>query len=126
LTIIAVSAIGFFLSIYAFSVMKKVRRDQSYTPFCDISSSVSCSRAFASRYGVTLGIPNPLAGIFYYSLVAAVSGLKPGWLLFLVIPALAVTVYLAVISYVVQRNFCLVCSAVYVVNLVLAIIVFSG
>ena len=123
---ITAAAIGFLISLYAYSVMRKVKRDPSYSPLCDITSSVSCSKAFTSRYSVTLGIPNPLAGVIYYPLAAAVFFLKPGWLVCLIVPALAVTLYLAVVSYVIQRNFCLVCTVVYVVNLVLAIVVFSA
>lgn len=117
---VLVSAVlGFVLSGYALAVRRKVTADPTHSPLCDISSSVSCSKAFASRYGVTLGIPNPIAGLVYFPLVLAISLIQPACLIYLAGPALMVTFYLAVVSYLIQRNFCLVCSAVYLVNLII-------
>ena len=125
--VIPIAAIlGFVLSGYALVVRRKVTTDPTHRPLCDISASVSCSKAFASRYGVTIGVPNPVAGMLYYPLVLAIFQLKPACLIYLAVPALIVTLYLAVVSYLIQRNFCLVCSAIYVVNLVIIIGVMSG
>lgn len=103
--------LGVFLSLYALWVERR-----QGPAACDIGERISCTRAFRSPYGRILGVPNALIGLLFYG---AVLFLGPHPLL--TIPALFATVALAYISYVVQRNFCLVCTAAYLVNVALFI-----
>ncbi|MCP5049955.1 MAG: hypothetical protein GY940_22500 [bacterium] len=56
------AVLGFLVSVYSLYVRHKVIHSDSYSPICDISDRVSCSKAFGSRYSKTMGIPNALAG----------------------------------------------------------------
>lgn len=119
-----IAAAGFLASLYAFNVRLKVLKSGSYTPVCDISDRISCSKAFGSDYSKTLGIPNPLAGLLYYPAMVLLPFFEVSlqYLFYLTLPPLVFTVYLAYISYVRQKNFCLVCSFIYLVNLALAVL----
>lgn len=121
------SVAGVLTSAYALIVRQKVLSSPSYSPVCDISDRISCSRAFGSEYSSTMGIPNPLAGVIYYSglAVASVLDILTAYLFYLTLPALVFTFYLAYISYFKQRNFCLVCTFAYLINITQSWIAFS-
>ena len=117
------AAAGLLASAYALSVKYKIARREGYTPICDISRHISCSKAFASSYSATMGVPNPVGGIIYYLLVLLLTFFGKGQkiIIYLTVPPLLFSLYLAYISYIKQRNFCLVCSFVYLVNLSLMV-----
>ena len=118
------SFFGFLLSAYALWVRWNCRKS-GYRPLCDISDRISCTKAFASGVGVTLGIPNPIYGVLFYPLVAMLwqSGSLPAARLLAVLAVLAST-YLAYVSYK-QRNFCVVCAAIYTANIAMLVAVYQ-
>ena len=59
--------VGLLLSIYALYVER--HRKNRYKPICDVSDKVSCTKAFESKYGKTLGISNSIHGIIFFVLV---------------------------------------------------------
>lgn len=78
--------IGVLFSIYALNIEMHAESDSSYEALCDISEHVSCTKVFTSKYGKGFGIigpifgeksilnqPNPLYGIFFYSLIGFLS-----------------------------------------------------
>ena len=119
---------GFLISAYALYVRDKVLKPPSYSPICDISARISCSKALGSRYSRTLGIPNPLAGLLFYTLLFVLSFSNMHLAIYPAAAAALFSLYLAYISYIKQKNFCLVCTLTYLVNialLMLAILVSS-
>jgi vitamin-K-epoxide reductase (warfarin-sensitive) len=120
-------AAGFLASAYALYVRYKVLKSPGYSPACDINDRISCSKAFGSTYSKTMGIPNPLGGLFYYAglLVFSFSRTFTAYLFYLTLPALGFSLYLAYISYFRQKNFCLVCSFIYLANLALTALAFN-
>jgi uncharacterized membrane protein len=119
------TVLGFLVSAYALFVMLKLSKSPSYSPRCDIRSNISCSRALGSKYSRTMGIPNPLGGMIFYLFLFLLS-FSP-YLHFAVYFAGAAVLgsfYLAYISYFIQKNFCPVCTAIYLINIALLIISF--
>lgn len=117
-----ITVCGFLISAYALYVRHKVLKAPDYSPICDIRARISCSKALGSRYSKTMGVPNPLAGLLFYALVFVLSF---SYLYLVVYPVLAsvlFSVYLAYISYFKQKNFCLVCTFTYLVNIALLVI----
>ena len=114
------SAAGFILSAYAIYVKYKVGKSKKYRPLCDISKRISCTKAFTSRYGNIAVLPNPLYGIFFYAAMF-ILGTLGNFKFALYLSAFSVggSVYLAYLSYIKQRNFCLVCTAIYIINILL-------
>src|SRR3989344_6611041 len=121
-TLIAiVSAVGFFLSLYALTVELKLEKNKNYKAVCDINDKISCTKTFSSGYGKLLfGIPNPVIGLMFYSLVFVLALLNYANIIF----------YLSVLSligsiglwYVLQfkvKTICLVCYSIYLVNILL-------
>lgn len=84
--IVVSSTIGILLSIYGLHVEISAQSDDDYEAMCDISEHVSCTKVFTSEYGRGFGIigpilgensflnlPNPLYGILFYAMIAALS-----------------------------------------------------
>ncbi len=112
------AGIGFLLSGYALYVKMRIERNPSFRPACDVSDHISCTKAFGSAYGTTMGMPNPVYGLIFYSLVFLFFDSA----LYISTAGILASAYLAYISYVKQKNFCLVCSAIYLINILLFLI----
>ncbi len=115
---------GFLVSVYALYIKHRLVKSPDYSPICDISTHISCSKALGSSYSRTMGVPNPVGGLFYYftsAILANIPMARP-YLFYLTLPAVFFSIYLAYISYFRQRNFCLICSFIYLVNLILAVL----
>jgi len=114
--------IGIFLSIYAINVKRKSARSKQYKALCDINDKISCSKAFSSREGSILGLPNPIYGVLFYLLVLILyqSGFKI-LLFYMVLIACLGTLFLAYVLYFRQKNFCIVCTMIYLINILLLI-----
>ena len=109
-----VAVLGFVISLYALYVKWRLS-NSSYTPLCDLREYVSCSRALTSKEGSLTGLPNPLFGLVYYALVF----FFVPYVFYLSVVAFILSLYLAYVSYVQQKNFCVVCTAIYIINIVL-------
>ena len=113
---------GLLLSIYTFNVDNKIKKDKSYKPICDISSSISCTKAFSSSYSKTFGIPNSIGGIIFYTAILVLSFFQiSDAILYLSIASVLGSLYLSYISYFKLKNFCLICSMIYAVNILLLV-----
>ena len=113
------AVIGFLLSLYAYHVEKKSVR-KNYKPVCDINKSISCTRAFSSKYGKLLGESNSFYGMFFYPLIFLLTQLNLINIVFLIlIFSFLGTIYLAYLSYIKLKTFCLVCTSIYLINLLL-------
>lgn len=122
LEILIVSVIGFILSCYALSVEIKHYKIQNYKAACDIKENVSCTKSFSSKYGRIGILPNSVYGIFFYFIVFALDYFKYfNYLFYLSVISFIGSVYLAYASYFKLKNFCLVCTSIYMVNLLLLI-----
>ena len=116
---IIVAVIGVLLSLYAYYVEKKHEKNKNYKALCDITDKSSCSAAFSSKYGKLLGVSNSLLGIVFYIIIIILSYTYKEFILYLAILSVLGSVYLAYIQYAKIRNFCLVCTAIYLVNILL-------
>ncbi|MBI4149009.1 hypothetical protein HY491_01040 [Candidatus Woesearchaeota archaeon] len=119
LTILA--GIGFLLSAYALRVEQKSRAS-AYHPVCDISEQISCTKAFSSPYGRIAGLPNSVYGLGFYLIAFALAWMQQFQNL-VYIAGLAVigSIYLAYLSYVKIKTYCVVCTSIYLINLLLLI-----
>lgn len=117
--LIQIAFIGLLLSIYAYVVESRAKQ-KGYKPICDINDRMSCTKAFTSGYGKMIGVSNSLIGICFYLLIIVLSQTQFNRIIFIMATlSLVGTLYLAYISYIKMRNFCIVCTAIYLVNLAL-------
>ena len=115
------SIIGLILSIYALYVIKKSKK-KSYKPLCDISKNISCTKSFSSKEGKLAVLPNPWYGTLFYSIILILISLNQIKIIFFLSIFIGlITTYLAYISYIKQRNFCVVCTGIYIINFFLLI-----
>ena len=122
LTIITILAIiGLLLSIYALYVEKK-SLNKKYRPVCDINNRVSCTKAFSSSYGKILGIPNSVFGIIFYVIILILNALNNIQIIFyLAVISVLGSIYLAYVSHIKLKTFCIICNSIYLVNILLLI-----
>ena len=95
---------------------------------CDLSNRVSCTKAATSKYGrMFFGIPNAKIGVLVFAGLLGATALYSitGLYAMLLISqgagmfASAFSIYLAFVSFVVQKNMCIVCIATYLVSFAL-------
>ncbi|MFQ5621253.1 MAG: vitamin K epoxide reductase family protein [Candidatus Nanoarchaeia archaeon] len=110
--------LGFIISAYAFYVQSRLK-EKKYKPLCDFKKNISCSKALGSNYGKQLIFHNSLYGMVYYALFLFAIFRAPSILFHMALLAVIVSAYLAYISYKVQRNYCLLCTTVYIINMLL-------
>jgi vitamin-K-epoxide reductase (warfarin-sensitive) len=110
-------AIGIFLSVYAFYVERRIKRNPKYIPVCDISKKISCSKVVASPYGHLFFISNSLLGVLYYALVFILMTIgKLHWAFIAAVWGVIFSFVLGYYQYYKVKSFCLVCTATYLVN----------
>ena len=128
LTLVALSAIGILLSVYALYVERKAKADIKYKAVCDISDKMSCSTVFRSDYGkVFFSIPNSAIGIVAYAVLLILAILNFNqYIFYLSIIAVLSTVYLAYVLFIKLQNTCLVCIGTYATNILLFIFSYSA
>ena len=115
-TIFALSSLGLVLSLYSLLIKSKIK-DKNYRPFCDISKRISCSKAFSSKTGNLFKIHNSILGTIFYLVLIIFAFLEISQIIFyLSVISILFSIYLAFISYVKMKNFCIVCSAIYIIN----------
>ena len=94
--------------------------DPNYTSFCDVSTTVSCTQVYMSRYSTFYGIPVAIFGAIWFTLAAllAITSLTaggearesaPGYLFAASTLALAVVLYFEYVSFVVLKAVCVLC-----------------
>lgn len=121
--IIILSIIGVLFSIYSYVVGKKARHEKDYKSICDLNDKVSCTTAFTSKYGKILGIKNSLLGILFYIFIFLFYiNNYPNLLFYITVVGFIVTIYLAYALYLKLENYCLVCNAIYLINITLLIL----
>ena len=126
-SLIIVPILGFLLSFYAWYVGRQFNKNRQYKAVCDIRENFSCTQAFASPYGHIAGISNAAGGIFFYALIIGLAFYNQvTYILYVSLLSLLGTLYLAYLQYFNIQNFCLVCTAIYVVNIMLAVFSYWG
>lgn len=123
ISIALVALAGFGLSLYAYIVEQRVLENPSYKPACDLSDRVSCSKPLLSEYGKLFFVSNTWVGMAFYGLVFVFALLGLGYPIFLLsCVSLGASLVLAYILYFKVRSFCLICHAIYLVNIVLFVL----
>ena len=117
-----IAALGLVLSVYTLYVEHQLKNNSSFKAVCDIGENMSCTKAFTSPYGRIAGISNAFLGLLFYVLVAVLAWLgQKNFILLLALFSVLGSAYLAYLQYGKLKNFCLVCTLIYVVNVALLV-----
>lgn len=133
--LLAFATLGLGASAASSYVHYKLLTDPSYTSFCDVSGTVSCTQAYLSQYGSFMGVPVAVLGVVFFALVLLLAGIggRPGSTARESVPAyvfalstigLAFVLYLGWASYFQLKAFCILCAITYVA--VIALFIVSG
>jgi vitamin-K-epoxide reductase (warfarin-sensitive) len=123
--IAVLSGIGIVLSAYALYVKHQLGKNKNYKAVCDINEKVSCTKPMGSEYGSLFLIPNSAFGIVFYGVMVLLGYFDELQAVFwLAVLAVVGSVYLAYVSFFKLKVVCPVCTAIYVVNILL--LVFSA
>jgi uncharacterized membrane protein/predicted DsbA family dithiol-disulfide isomerase len=117
---LAAAVVGLVASIAATYVHYHVMFDSSYTSFCDVNSTFSCTSVYLSRYSTVRGIPVALVAAIWFAAASllALLGLvgqgeakesAPGYLFAASTLGLAVVLYFEYVSFVILKVYCPLC-----------------
>jgi uncharacterized membrane protein len=116
--------VGLAASLTSLYVHYQLLANPSYTSFCDVNETVSCTQAYLSRYGNVQGVPVALLGALWFAFVIVCAALEwsgpasfkdafPGYLFVLSTVGLAVILYLGYAALFVLKAVCLMCLTTY-------------
>ena len=125
LLLILFTVLGLGAATASATVHYRLLRDPTYTSFCDVNSTISCTQAYQSPWGSLFGVPVAILGVLWFAAVACllvaeravpaqVKESVPGYLLALSIAGLGFVCYLAYGAFVVLKAVCLMCLLTYV------------
>ncbi len=118
-----IAGLGLLVSFYAFRTELKVKLNKKYKAFCDRNNRISCSKTLSSKYGNLFGIPNSLAGIFFYASLLVLAFLNiTNYIFYLSIIAFLISILLAYLSFFKVKTICPVCISIYIINTTLLIV----
>ena len=115
---------GLTVSVMAANVHYHMLHDPTYTSFCDVSETVSCTQVYASRFSTFRGVPVAIFGAIWFAFAALMSAAwltarpairesVPGYLFAGSTLALAVALYMGYASFVLLKLVCILCVITY-------------
>jgi protein-disulfide isomerase/uncharacterized membrane protein len=129
LPVLVLAVLGLGISIAVEVVHRRLASDVTYTSFCNVNASVNCDAVLASRYASLAGVSVAAWAIVYYlallgivigiarveraqlrETLGAVTLVSAAW-------GLLFSLYMATIAFAVLHTVCLMCSALYLVNI---------
>lgn len=116
------STLGFLISLYTYNTELNLKKNKRYKPICDVNNKLSCSKTLTSKFGHLAGFSNSLGGIFFYILILILANYNlNNYVFYLSIPGFIGTIYLAYLSLIRLKTYCLICNFIYVINILLLI-----
>jgi uncharacterized membrane protein/protein-disulfide isomerase len=127
--------VGLGASVWAAYVHYHLLFDPHYTSFCDVSSTISCTTVYQSRFSTLRGVPVAILGAIWFAVAALLSlgGLSaretvkesiPGYLFVLSTLALSMILYLGYASFFIIKAVCIMCLTTYAA--VIGLFIVSG
>lgn len=120
IVVVFLAILGFLISTYTFHVERRLKATPSFKPFCDISDHVSCTKPMQSQYANIFFVSNATAGIVFYLIILGLAMLSFSKLVFWgACVSVLMSIGLAYILYMKVRSFCILCSSLYLINILL-------
>lgn len=120
IVIVLLALIGFCVSVYTYRLEATIKKQPTYRPVCDISDHISCTKPMLSPYANIFYFSNALVSTTYYVLVAVLAMLGEYKLLFVAaLIACIISAYLAYLLYFKIKSLCLLCTTLYIVNILI-------
>jgi len=131
----SLTLVGLASALVSLYVHLQLLTQPGYASFCDVSTTVSCTQVYQSRYASLVGVPVALLGASWYvSVLLVLAGAQWGWaslrenasgyVFLLSTVGLGFVIYMAYASLVLLKIVCLVCVVTYIA--VAALFIISG
>jgi uncharacterized membrane protein/protein-disulfide isomerase len=131
----SLTLVGLASALVSLYVHVHLLAQPGYASFCDVSTTVSCTQVYQSRYAYLAGVPVALLGaLWYVSVLLVLAGAQWGWaslrenasgyVFLLSTVGLGFVIYMAYASLVLLKIVCLVCVVTYFA--VAALFILSG
>ncbi len=121
--IFILALLGFGISLYIYMLEQKVKRNPEYKPVCDISDRVSCTKPMKSPYAHYFYFSNAVLSMGFYFLMIIFAFLETEKLVLLgSLCACVVSCVLAYFLYFKVKSFCLLCTSLYIINILLLLV----
>src|SRR6187200_1092151 len=72
--LVAFALLGLTASSISSYVHYQLLTQPNYSSFCDVSTRVSCTEAYVSRYGSFMGVPVAIGGVIFFGIVTLLAG----------------------------------------------------
>ena len=118
--------------LYLYFEVQRAAKPENVQSFCSVAEGVDCVKVAASRYSSIFGVPIALLGLEFYALALLPllfsTGRRPrvqAWasmIFVLMVLALPVSLVMAWVSIAVVRSVCLLCSVVYLSNVLTLVV----
>jgi len=109
------AAVGFILSAY-FLYIKSNQTKKNYKALCDITDTISCSKAASSKYSNIMILPNSFFGLLFYAILFILASIGTiQYIFYLSIISSLFSLYLIYILFKIKVA-CPVCIAVHIIN----------
>lgn len=122
--IIILGVSGFVISVYTYLLERKIKRNPEFKPACDLSDRISCTKPMLSPYANIFFFSNAIVSTAYYILVIILAAIDSPKLLFIAaISACLVSAFLAYLLYFKIKSFCILCTSLYIINILILILI---
>lgn len=118
------AALGLIASASSTWVHYQLLSNPSYSSFCDVNATVSCTEAYTSQFGSFSGVPVALFGVLFFALALGLIAIcrrsdsalpnLAGYVFALSTAGLAVVLYLAYASFFILKAVCVLCVGTYI------------
>ena len=123
ISILVLAVIGVCISVYTYLLEKKVKAKPDYKSACDLSDRISCTKPMKSPYGALFYFSNAVVGVAYYLMIIILAFLQMHSLLvFATAVGCIVSAFLAYLLYFKIKSLCLLCTSLYVINILLLLL----
>lgn len=124
IVILILAFLGISISLYTNVLEQKIKKMPSYRPMCDISDAISCTKPMKSKYGALFYISNAWLAFIFYVLVFVFAALHLETLLMVtIIAGCFVSCFFVYLLYFKIKSLCLLCTSLYLINVLLLITV---
>lgn len=114
--------LGIAVSLFGLLLDFKVKADPNFKAACDISERSSCTKTLKSKYSrILFGISNTYFGILFFGVIAwlAYVGGYQHEIFYSAAVGTLVSLWLALVIYFKQKNYCSLCIALVIISAVL-------
>lgn len=123
ISILILAGIGFAISMYTYLLEQKIKEKPNYKPACDLSDRISCTKPMKSEYSSLFYFSNAIVGAAFYVMIAVLALMNMhSLLLFATVAGCIVSAFMAYLLYFRVQSVCLLCTALYIINVLLLLL----